>query len=77
LQTSTALKKGREEPVDGEMTQIALFYNPGQSAWYAWWIGEQTFYLRRQAMVAQGHFMLDRYSDFDVPQPTRPNDLPF
>src|SRR5207245_3610477 len=41
---STAFKLGRQEVVDGEKTQVVLFYNPGQQAWYAWWVGSETGY---------------------------------
>jgi hypothetical protein len=76
MKSATGFTMGREEVIDGEMTQVIFFYNPSQSAWYAWWIGEETGYLRRQAMVANSHFMLDRFSEHDVPQQIRPKDLP-
>jgi len=76
MRSATGFAKGREELIDGEMTRIVFFYNRPQSAWYAWWIGEQTHYVRRQAMVAQGHFMLDRFSEHDVPAAIQPKDLP-
>ncbi len=58
---------GRHELVDGEMTQVVLFYNPSQPAWYCWWIGVDSGQLRRQAMVAAGHFMLTHYFDHNRP----------
>jgi len=64
---ATAFRLGRRELVDGEMSRVLLFYNPQQPAWYAWWVGEESGYLRRQAMVAAGHFMLTRYVDQDAP----------
>ncbi|MDO8612265.1 MAG: CopD family protein [Dehalococcoidia bacterium] len=67
MDPSTAFQLGREEAVDGEMTQVVLFHNPSQPAWYAWWIGEDTGLLRRQAMVAPGHFMLTSYSGQNEP----------
>jgi hypothetical protein len=67
LGPSTAFRFGRTEAVDGEMARVLLFYNPSQGAWYAWWIGEQTGLLRRQAMVAPGHFMLTHFSDHNQP----------
>jgi len=67
MEKATPFRLGREEVVDGEMSRVLLFYNPGQGAWFAWWIGEETGYLRRQAMVAPGHFMLTRYFDHNVP----------
>jgi hypothetical protein len=76
LRNATGFKLGRREVIDGEMTQVIFFYNPSQSAWYAWWVGEKTHYVRRQAMVANGHFMLDHFSDHDVAVSIQPGDLP-
>jgi hypothetical protein len=76
LKAATGFQRGREEAVDGEMSQVIFFYNPSQGAWYAWWVGEETRYVRRQAMVANGHFMLDRFSGHDVPTNIQPKDLP-
>ncbi len=67
MDPSTAFQFGRKEVVDGEMTQVVLFYNPSQPAWYAWWIGIDSGQIRRQAMVAPGHFMLTHYFDQNVP----------
>lgn len=66
-QPATAFRLGRQEPVDGERSRVLLFYNPRQGAWYAWWVGEGTGHLRRQAMVAPGHFMLLHFFDHNVP----------
>ena len=63
----TAFTLGREDVVDGENAQVVLFYNPGQQAWYAWWVGSETGYLRRQMMVAPGHYMLTEFFDQNVP----------
>jgi hypothetical protein len=67
MEKATPFRLGRREVADGEMSRVLLLYNPGQGAWFAWWIGEETGYLRRQAMVAPGHFMLTRYFDHNVP----------
>jgi hypothetical protein len=56
----TVFKLGRREPLGGEMARALLFYSG--RAWYAWWVGEGTGLLYRQAMVAPGHFMLTEYS---------------
>jgi len=63
----TAFKLGLSEQIGGEMTRVLLFYNPSQPAWYAWWVGEETGYLHRQAMVAPGHFMLTTFFDHNEP----------
>ena len=64
---STAFKLGRQEVVGGENTQVVLFYNPAQQAWYAWWVGSETGYVRRQMMVAPGHYMLTGFFDHNSP----------
>ena len=56
----------RRRRSNGESSQLLLFYNPGQKAWFGWWIGNATGLLRRQVMVAPGHFMLTRYFDQDT-----------
>ena len=56
----------------GRKVLALLFYNPSQPAWYAWWVGETSGYLRRQAMVAGGHFMLLRFSGHDSPLKIQP-----
>jgi hypothetical protein len=64
---STAFRLGRRERIGGETARVLLFYNPSQPAWYAWWVGEETGNLYKQAMVAPGHFMLARFSDHNAP----------
>jgi hypothetical protein len=61
----TTFKFGRREMVGGEMAQTLLFYSG--RAWYAWWVGEETGLLYRQAMVAPGHFMVTEYSGHNEP----------
>jgi putative copper export protein/methionine-rich copper-binding protein CopC len=63
----TAFRLGRTERVDGEMTQLLLFYNPSQPAWYAWWVSEESGLIRRQAMVAPGHFMQTQFFEHNKP----------
>ena len=76
LRNATGFRQGRMEVIDGELTQVIFFYNASQSAWYAWWVGEETHYVRRQAMVANGHFMLDHFSGHDAAVSIQPGDLP-
>ncbi len=61
----TAFKLGRMEQVGGEMGRALLFYSG--RAWYAWWVGEATGVLYRQAMVTPGHFMVTAYSGHNEP----------
>jgi len=62
-----AFKLGREEIVGGEQSRVLLFYNRSPGAWFAWWVGVETGLLRRQAMVAPGHYMLTDYFDHNAP----------
>ncbi len=65
--SATGFRFGREEAVGGELTRVVLFYEPVEKSWYAWWVGLETGYLRRMAMVGPGHFMVTRYFDQNVP----------
>lgn len=59
---------GPVEEVAGEPSRVVTFYlTRGQSnapAWYAWWVGEETGAVHREAMVSQRHYMLYTFSDF-------------
>ena len=63
-----------EETIDGEPCQLLAFVVPELTeprrqtvAWYLWWVGEETGYVRQEAMVSRLHYMLNQFSDFDVP----------
>ena len=63
-----------EETIDGERCRLLAFVVPELTeprrqtvAWYLWWVGEETGYVRQEAMVSRLHYMLNRFSDFDVP----------
>ena len=66
---ATEFTLGRTQVVDGEECQIITFSvpaGPGQgAAWYAWWVGTQTHLLRREAMVADHHYMINHNIDFN------------
>jgi len=68
---ATEFTLGRTETLDGEVCQIITFSvpaAPGQgAAWYAWWVGTETHQLRREAMVAGHHYMLNHNYDFNTP----------
>jgi hypothetical protein len=66
---ATDFRLGRVEEIDGESCRIVTFYVPEDrysEAWYAWWVGEESGLLRREAMVARGHYMLHHFHDFDA-----------
>ncbi|HVX29494.1 MAG TPA: CopD family protein, partial [Nitrolancea sp.] len=68
---ATEFSLGRTETIDNEVCQIITFSVPelpGQgAAWYAWWVGTDTHLLRREAMVADHHFMINHNFDFNTP----------
>lgn len=67
---ATDLRLGRTEAIDGELCRIVTFYVPEAprraEAWYAWWVGEETGFVRQEAMVARSHYMMHRFGDFDA-----------
>lgn len=67
LGRSYGFRLGRQEVLDGELTRVVTFYEPTEQNWYAWWVGVDTGYLRRMAMVGPGHFMVTRYFDHNLP----------
>ncbi len=66
---ATEFTLGQTEMVDGEECQIITFSVPTApqqgAAWYAWWIGTSTHLLRRETMVADHHYMINHYIDFN------------
>ncbi|HET9014172.1 MAG TPA: copper resistance protein CopC [Thermomicrobiaceae bacterium] len=69
---AAAFEVGRVQVVDGEPCQIITFAVPGISgerdpAWYAWWVGVNTHFVRREAMVAQHHYVVTHYFDQNTP----------
>lgn len=68
---ATEFTLGRTETIDGEVCQIITFSVPAQpgqgAAWYAWWVGTKTHLQRREAMVADHHYMLNDNDEFNTP----------
>jgi len=60
---------GTTEVIDGEECQIVTFHtpdSPSQSeAWFAWWVGKDTGLVRQTTMVANQHYMVWNYRDFN------------
>jgi hypothetical protein len=68
-----------EETVHGVPTTIVSFMVPEVSepqrrtaAWYAWWIDPATGHILRETMVSRSHYMLNTFSDYDVPLNLQP-----
>lgn len=68
---ATEFTMGRTEMLDGEECQIITFSVPASpqqgAAWYAWWVGTKTDLLRRETMVANHHYMINHYVEFNSP----------
>ncbi len=58
---------GNREELDGERCQIITFHTPASGLWYDWWVGTATHLLRREAMVADHHYMITHVTGFDQP----------
>lgn len=67
FRSAAQVSLGRQETGDGEPARVVFFYYPAAEAWYAWWVGEQTGWLRREVMLAPGHVMVARYFDHNLP----------
>lgn len=70
------------EDVAGVSTQIVSFVVPEvlepqrqTAAWYTWWIDPATGHILREAMVSRTHYMLNHFSDYDVPLNLTPPDM--
>lgn len=71
-----------EEIIDGTPTTIVAFLVPEvtepqrqTAAWYVWWVDPASGHLLREAMVSRLHYMLNKFSDFNVPVHVTPPDL--
>lgn len=60
---------GTTEIIDGEECQIITFHTPNaetqSEAWFAWWVGKNSGQVRQAAMVANQHYMVWNYRDFN------------
>ena len=69
---AAGFRLGPVETVDGEPCQVVTFSQPSPSgqawaaAWYAWWVGTETGFVRRETMVAPRHYMRYDYRDFNA-----------
>lgn len=77
---ATGFRLGKTQEINGEKTQIVTFYAPPTpqraAAWYTWWVGTETGYIHRQAMVSRGHYMVDQFRQFNENIPIEPPSLP-
>lgn len=68
---ATNARRGRQETLNGELTQIVRFKIPdvsGPGTQFAEWISMKDHRLLQFAMVAPSHFMMQYYMDYDSPQ---------
>jgi hypothetical protein len=68
-----------QEEVHGVPATIISFLVPEvaepqrrTAAWYAWWIDTTTGHILRETMVSRSHYMLNTFSDYDVPLNLQP-----
>lgn len=68
-----------QEDVHGVPTTIISFLVPEvtepqrrTAAWYAWWIDPATGHILRETMVSRSHYMLNTFSEYDVPLDLQP-----
>jgi hypothetical protein len=68
-----------QEDVHGVATTIISFLVPEvaepqrrTAAWYSWWIDPATGHILRETMVSRSHYMLNTFSDYDVPLNLQP-----
>ncbi|MDI3340629.1 MAG: copper resistance protein CopC [Sphaerobacter sp.] len=65
------LTLGRELELDGVRCRLVSFFAPANEergdAWYLWWVDAATHQIRREAMVANHHYMVTDYVEFDAP----------
>ncbi len=62
---ATGQTLGIQEELDGERCQIITFHTLASRLWYAWWVGTETHLIRREAMVADHHYMVTHFTSFD------------
>lgn len=71
---------GPVEEIAGEPCRVVTFSlrRGPQSAptWFAWWVGEETGWIRREAMVSTRHYMVYTFSDFNADIRIEPPDAP-
>ncbi len=80
---ATGFTLGPTEDVGGERCRLVTFVVPERSespkraaAWYAWWVGEESGQLRREAMVSRNHYMLNEFADINAPLAISPPAVP-
>lgn len=56
-----------QETVDGVNCWVVTFLDPETEARYTFWIGDRDSLIRRERMVAPGHYMESRLGDFNAP----------
>jgi hypothetical protein len=68
-----------QEDVHSVATTIVSFLVPEvtdpqrrTAAWYTWWVDPATGHILREAMVSRSHYMLNVFSDYDVPLDLQP-----
>lgn len=72
---ATNFQMGRQEEVDGVMTQVISFVVPGTTvatAYYTWWVDPATGQVLQETMVSRSHYMVYDYHNINQPLPIAP-----
>jgi hypothetical protein len=72
---ATDFQLGRQEEVDGVLTQVISFVVPGTTvatAYYTWWVDPETGQVLQETMVSTSHYMVYDYHDINQPLPIAP-----
>jgi hypothetical protein len=61
-----------EQTIGDRKATLVLFFVPGDrfaSAWYGWWVDNESGRLLREVMVSRGHYMIRDFDAFDAAPP--------
>ena len=58
--------------LDGRRVEELAYWLPGQQYWYQVWIDPQRLLILKDEIVTPGHFLSDRFYDFNKPVAIRP-----
>jgi len=70
--TVEAARLGREEPLGEARTRVVVARALSGRLTLAFWIDEDNFHLHQVMMAGPGHFMVQRYRDFNAPLAIEP-----
>jgi len=66
---ATGFQLGRQQEVDGELSQAVIFTVPTSryaSTWYVWWVGLESGQRHQELMITEGHYMVRVFTGYDT-----------